>query len=359
MNERELNLKCISDEFARWEVQIANLNSLNLYDTNTISESTICELLNEVYGYQLVNVNSKVKNHIAIDLVDNINRIAYQVTSTKSSSKVQSTIDKFIKKELYTSYDELYILILGKKQKKYPDFKNNKFSFRPDQHILDFRDILHFVSFLPSRKINKVYQVLSNETRVVKPVKSKNRATQLKRNIALKKKMKKELLREIDSKYWEKAMYEPAIRFRYRNIIVRSVVNDTFPNDHDDEDRISNWFKGEFWNFYDNGIEFIGMGGKAIFDKDGHWDLLERCDDNREKKKEYTVVEYWSFYRIPYDYIVELDMEVDQYYGLPALYVEYAKDGMPYEEILPGTIGIHERRQVRQHFEKEMRRKLV
>jgi len=51
------------------------------------------------------------------------------------------------------------------------------------------------------------------------------------------------------------------------------------------------------------------------------------------------VVSFYTFFKIPYDYIVDYDMEPDSYYSIPSIYVEYLKDGMPYEEIVYGEMG--------------------
>ncbi len=67
MNNRELKLKVISNEFARWQVQIENLNSMSLYDANIFSEYTLCELLNLVFDFSLVNANLISTNFPAVD----------------------------------------------------------------------------------------------------------------------------------------------------------------------------------------------------------------------------------------------------------------------------------------------------
>jgi hypothetical protein len=99
-------------------------------------------------------------------------------------------------------------------------------------------------------------------------------------------------------------------------------------------------------------------GGKAIFDKRGKWDLLDWDDETRRNNPNYTVITYHPFYWIPYDYIVKLDMQTDQYSGYPSLYVEYARDGMPYEEILYGRTGVYDTKKPTYLFDSKMREKL-
>jgi len=194
MNLRELEIKTISNEFASWETKISNLNSLNLYDANIFSEHSICELLNCIYEYKLHNINAVQKNFPAIDLGDKYNRISFQVTSTKSSKKIQSTIDKFIGNKLYNDYDELFILILGKKQSNYPEFKvTNEFTFNKHKNIIDFRDLLSSINFLPTLKIKKISKILIEENETVNRVAPKRSSSaRIIRNLALKKRMKKD-----------------------------------------------------------------------------------------------------------------------------------------------------------------------
>ncbi|WP_157530938.1 SMEK domain-containing protein [Hymenobacter norwichensis] len=364
MNKREIEIKKIVNELARWEAQISNLNSLNLYDANIFSEHTICVLLNTIYNYKLHNVNIVQKNFPAIDLGDQFNRVAFQVTSTKATKKIQNTVESFIAKGLAKDYDQLFVLILGRKQKSYPVFDTKQLlEFNNSRHIIDFHDLLNHISSLPTPKIEEIGKILTYEHPSVgaKAVRKQSSAAKLKRNLALRSKMKKKLQRTVHQSEWEHAAYEPWIRFKYHNIIVRNVEDRSFPEVRDTPaGQMSSWFKGEFWDFYENGLELISQGGsgEAIFDKHGNWDILHWNNDTRRDNPDYTVVHCNQFLRIPYDYIVSLDMEVDQYHGYPSLYVEYLKDGMPYEEIVYGQAGVYKLKQRTRYFDNNMREKL-
>ena len=317
MNKRELRLKTIANELATWQVQLENLSSLNLYDANLFSETSICEILNEVFDYELKNVNSLVKNHPAIDLADSCNRIAVQVTSTKSKAKIQTTLDKFFENELDKDFDELLIVILGRKQKTYSGLNvPNSFVFDKTKHILDFRNILHLIGFLPTKRIERIASLLEQENIPKARRKVVSAAIKVKRNLALKKRLNKDLLRKLDRQDQKYAMYVPSHRFKYQNVIIRSVEDTSWPNvDENKESRMSSWIKGEPWCFYDNGFELIAMGGCAIFDEEGDWDILDWQDDKRKNDERYRQVPFQVFTRIPYEYIVDYDMEPDNYYG--------------------------------------------
>lgn len=195
MSQRELFLKKISNELSKWEVRISHLNSISLYDINNMAENTACELLNAIFGYQLVNINSETPRHIAIDLGDKSNKIAYQVTSTKGSKKIRESLKKFFENDYHKCYDDLFVLILGQKQKKYPDFLfEEDFNFDSSKHIIDFRDLLRSINYLPISKIKKIYQILIEENSGLEPKFSINNAKRVKKNLALKAKIKRELL---------------------------------------------------------------------------------------------------------------------------------------------------------------------
>ncbi len=361
MSEREILLKKITDEFARWEVALSHLNSMNLHDANVFSEDTMCALLNCIFNYKLKNLNLLKANHPAIDLGDE-DGISFQVTSSGNTKKIQSTIDKFFEHKLHEKYNELFFLVLGKRQKSYPQFKVlSDYSFISDIHILDFRSLLNFIRVMPVNKLKRISNILIEEHS--KPEKRKlthSNAAKLKRKLSLKKRLQKDFLRVLDREEWEFARYEPWIRFTYHNVLIRSVDDKKWPevDANPEKGKMSSWNKGEFWDFYDNGIELVWMGGDAIFDDKGNWDELDWKGDKRKEDRNYKVVPFWRFYRIPYEYIVDYDMETDEYHGLPSIYVEYAKNGMPYEEIIYGQPGIYKQRKYTWYFNNKKRKKL-
>lgn len=107
----------------------------------------------------------------------------------------------------------------------------------------------------------------------------------------------------------------------------------------------------------------ISLGGTAIFDKYGYGDILDWQGDNRSENENYKKVTFTTFLRIPYEYMVDYDMEPDAYYGVPTIYVIYAKNDMPCEEILYGVPGHYEKdslgkSKLTYYFEDSKRKKL-
>ncbi|TXI62533.1 MAG: hypothetical protein E6Q46_08770 [Flavobacterium sp.] len=360
MSDREKYIKIISDHFSIWEVRLQNLSSLNLYDANSFSEYSIAELLNLIFGYKLENLNKLKMNFPAIDLGDKMNSLCVQVTSTKSGKKIQLTIDKFLQNKLDKEYSELFIVILGKKQKSYSSFKNlDTFQFDADNQILDFRNLLSIIQSKPIATLEKISKILQSENSTEQKIKANPNEKRIKKNLAIKKRLQNAFLRKLDKDEWEYSWYEPWVGFLYSQVLIRSVDDKLWPNvDEGEEGRISSWFKGNFYKFYENGIELISHGGRAIFDKNGNWDLLEPFEDKRMNNSIYEVTNYSTFLRIPFDYIVDFDMDTDPYDALPSIYVKYEKNGMPYEKILYGIPGSHNLKRYQYIFDEDSRKKL-
>lgn len=85
-------------------------------DVNLISEDAWIPILKEVYQCpNLVNLNRKHKNFPGIDLGDEQDRVAFQVTSSTDLEKVKSTLEQFKKRNYKNAFDELYIFTLRSK----------------------------------------------------------------------------------------------------------------------------------------------------------------------------------------------------------------------------------------------------
>lgn len=355
MNQREFDIKTISDDFALWELRISNTNALSLYDGNVISESILCEILNCIFDYNLKNVNADRKNAPAVDLGDKTNRIAFQITSTKTTTKIQETISKFKEHGLAEYYDELFVLILGKKQKNYPTFNiMDGLIFNKEKNILDFQDLLKIISYLPSSKIKQIKTTMSSSTAAVSSKNHTNAMVMQKKVIALKKRMEKDLLRKLSQDEYRINYYEPWIKFIYPGVIIRAVGDRTFPGGDPQNPK---WLKTEFWNFYDYGIEFIGGGGRIIIDKEGYWDILD-IGDERINNPEYRTEVFHVFSRLAFENIATYDTEPESYYGLPTIFCNFNINGWPYEEIRIGLMGVFKMERVTKYFDEEMRRKL-
>jgi hypothetical protein len=86
----------IINSFALLESKIKLYSHLNLQDMNIHLENILRDILNIIYkDRQFINLNTQDGNFTSIDLGDNINDIAFQVTSTSTPKKVRETISKY------------------------------------------------------------------------------------------------------------------------------------------------------------------------------------------------------------------------------------------------------------------------
>lgn len=157
-------LKNIAENLALLSREVSILNAVNLYDINIIAEDFFPGLLNLIYGYELKNANHLEKNAPAIDLIDQKNRIAVQVTSDNSSTKIKHTIEEFNKSQAYHLYDRLVVLILTQKKKYSSNFDTQGlFSFEKARDIWDVEKLIKDIRELETAQIKNVSDYLSEE----------------------------------------------------------------------------------------------------------------------------------------------------------------------------------------------------
>lgn len=356
MTQREIDLKVIINAFSLWEVTLSNHNSLNLQDLNSISEYTICSVLNCIYGYNLKNVNAIKMNHPGIDLVDDENNLAFQITTTKTVQKIQETLDQFMKHNLHNVYSDLFIFILGKRQRDYPSLRiPSDLSFDSNRNIIDFKSLLLKISDLPSSKLNRLRTILNQNQAPQEMTSPAKAAARQKKTLAMEKKFCKDFLNtNLTRNDWINAQYEPRIKFNFGSAIVREVGDRTFPNGDPD---CPKWVKLEFWDLYQYGVEFVRQAGYIIVDDQGYWDLISFSDE-RKSNPNYKKINAWAFYRLAFDNIVTYDLDPDGYYGYPTIYCHFIHDGWPWDEIIFGRMGSVHELQATFYFENRMRKEL-
>ena len=164
MMNKEVYLKNIAENLALLSREVSILNAVHLYDINIIAEDFFPGLLNLIYGYELKNANNLEKNAPAIDLIDQKNRIAVQVTSDNSSTKIKHTIEEFNKSQAYHLYDRLVVLILTQKKKYSSNFDTQGlFSFEKARDIWDVEKLIKDIRELETAQIKNVSDYLSEE----------------------------------------------------------------------------------------------------------------------------------------------------------------------------------------------------
>jgi hypothetical protein len=144
----------LRDVVSRIVVQVELATSQGRTDINLALEDAFVPILKSVYNLpHLINLNRKQKNFPGIDLGDDHDRVAFQVTSTTTLEKVKFTIGQFMERSYFNTFDELFILMLARKQSTYSQTAINalltdEFSFDYKKNIIDLSDLLGLVSGL-------------------------------------------------------------------------------------------------------------------------------------------------------------------------------------------------------------------
>ncbi|EKB8747980.1 SMEK domain-containing protein [Salmonella enterica] len=146
MMKNEVLLKKLTDLLSTHAYTMKNLTAIGLNDGAVLSEDLYLKIGNNLFGISLTNTNIDKINQDTIDLYDEKESIAIQVTVRTDKVKIQSTIDNFIKKNHYLKYNKLYFLIIdnGRKEDYYKGTFNteNKFDFNIENNVFLIRDII-------------------------------------------------------------------------------------------------------------------------------------------------------------------------------------------------------------------------
>lgn len=158
----------IIDELTAVSHQVQSRAGLQLYDLNKYLEDFIKDILNIVLGYNLKNLNEERSNNPGLDLGDEKEGVAFQITSTKTSEKVNETLKKAAGQK--DTFPTIYVLILGGKQGKYtltPELVK-PFGFTEQEHIWDMDDVLKKVMSLPINRLQDLHDLVNKEVARVK-----------------------------------------------------------------------------------------------------------------------------------------------------------------------------------------------
>ncbi len=149
------------------EVEISS--AMSHYDINLICENLFCGIFTELFILsELRNLNEEEKkNFPGIDLADDHNRVAIQVTSDKSLDKVKDTIKKVKTYKLYEKYDRIIIYCLTTKQGSYSQSSidkecGNDLKFNASNDILDYRDLATKAANAEPQKLKKIVDILGS-----------------------------------------------------------------------------------------------------------------------------------------------------------------------------------------------------
>lgn len=165
----------IIDNLSNLNNQINLRCSLGFTDLNKVSEDFFAKLLNLIYSYNLKNLNTERSNEPGLDIGDESNSIAFQITSQSDSAKINSTLEK-ITSEQKNKFELIKILIIGQKQGSYTAIKPeliSKYQYTKasksqpedfiDFNIVDIKDLLREIITLDFKQIHEIYKFIKEE----------------------------------------------------------------------------------------------------------------------------------------------------------------------------------------------------
>lgn len=158
---------------------------------------------------------------------------------------------------------------------------------------------------------------------------ARSRESMVTRNIAMKKRLRRELIKDRAEIDGQKARHRPYEKFRSLRMLIHSVDDTTYPNVETSRTRRSGWFRLEVWDFYFNGLEFIVAAEPGILHEDGRWAI--RDFEQAYDEASFSKITVLTLGQIPYSAIVDVDLDGDEFYGCPHVYCRFAHGGWPYE----------------------------
>ena len=97
---------------SRFEKQVEYSAAMSKTDINRAAQTILIPLFEEIYDYKNLKNLDYVEdnsNYPSIDLGDEVEKIAFQITSTTNVTKIKDTLKKFIKYDLHQKYNRLVI----------------------------------------------------------------------------------------------------------------------------------------------------------------------------------------------------------------------------------------------------------
>ncbi len=159
---------------------------------------------------------------------------------------------------------------------------------------------------------------------------ARQREASITRNLAIKRRLKTELLKIPKEVDWKKVTGHPYEKFAHSEAIIHSIDDNSYPDVDSQKPGIGGWFKLEVWDFYFNGIAFILRVEEGIQNCEGQWSIIDYGQEFDNKK--YRKIKLYRLGRIPFRNIVEVDSTGDECYPQPHIYCRFADGGQPYED---------------------------
>ena len=162
---RMSDLDRITNVLSHIKSKVEISNPSNFMDININAENFFRDFLNIVFNYRLVNMNIVEPNIAAIDLGDEHNRIAFQITSTSDLTKAKKTVKKFNDRNLHKKYDHLIVLNIAmkKRHKKQLIGDATKHQLNTASDIWDISDLIKKIGNMSVSDISAIRSFLEDQ----------------------------------------------------------------------------------------------------------------------------------------------------------------------------------------------------
>lgn len=136
-------------------------------DDNLGMEDLYCGILNIIFAdYKLQNANHDKMNYPAIDLADEENGLAVQITATCTRKKLSHTLEEFFKHNLDRTFSRLIIMLIGDKQQYKPFETKSGFRFDQKEDIWDNGKLMKKISELSLSRLKQLKEYLDEQIHV-------------------------------------------------------------------------------------------------------------------------------------------------------------------------------------------------
>lgn len=152
------NFEIITEALSHIVNKVAIENHLNLNNINIYLENFFRDILNIIYSdRKFVNLNKVESNFASIDLGDNLNDIAIQVTSTTTLSKVRGTVEKY--KAEY-GYKKIVMLYAKLDKPSRSNNLNDEFDNKIEIEEWSIKDLCKKIEDLEDYKISEIQKIV-------------------------------------------------------------------------------------------------------------------------------------------------------------------------------------------------------
>lgn len=159
LKKPELEKKIVST-LSTMVFNISAQNSVGFFDSNRAVQDFFAHYFNITNGYDsLVDLDivHDTTSFPAVDIGDEKNKVAFQITSRTDKDKVSSTLEVFLDKNMHLTYPKLIVCMLGKRDNFKDDFNlGGVIDFTVEENVWD---IPYLVKQIPKLSIDQLSEL--------------------------------------------------------------------------------------------------------------------------------------------------------------------------------------------------------